>query len=434
MTSHKLSLSTALLVNINVMLGAGIFINTVPLAQEAGFLGFASYALVALLMVPLIAGTALLLHHFPSGGFYTYSARTVHPFMGFVSAWAYFTGKLASAALLVHVCVTMILSIIPSLEIVHPLLWDSAIIGLFAWLTTHHLKTGTALMYSFMVCKVLPILFVLISSIYLWKSWTLPAYLPWSGIPTTIPLVLFAFNGFEACCSLSTHIENAAKNGPRALYLSFFFVVFLTIAYQLFFYLAAAGTLLDTISSYLHIFPALASLITPQEWLQHHLAALLSLALACAALGGSYGILFSNHWNLYALAQHQHVWGAPFLQKLNRYQVPALCITLEALICILYLGVTQAAVPLLQQISALGCVISFTLSMVGLIFLAAQQPPFLRNRYTLIGYSALGSCLLFVGACIRNLALYGPIALLWFGGILGIGILMFYTSPSSVKP
>ena len=37
--THKLSLTTAILININIMIGVGVFINTTALAKQAGSFG-----------------------------------------------------------------------------------------------------------------------------------------------------------------------------------------------------------------------------------------------------------------------------------------------------------------------------------------------------------------------------------------------------------
>ncbi len=67
--TQKLSLPAAILININIMLGAGIFINTPDLAQRAGWLGFLAYALIGILMFPLILTIAELLRRHPTTGF-----------------------------------------------------------------------------------------------------------------------------------------------------------------------------------------------------------------------------------------------------------------------------------------------------------------------------------------------------------------------------
>ena len=51
---EKLSLWQAVVININVMFGSGIFINTVILAKLAGIFSFVSYIIFALIVLPLI--------------------------------------------------------------------------------------------------------------------------------------------------------------------------------------------------------------------------------------------------------------------------------------------------------------------------------------------------------------------------------------------
>lgn len=421
--SNKLSLSMAILVNINVMLGAGIFINTVLLAQQAGFWGFLSYACVALLMTPLIYSTARLLHYYPSGGFYIYAAQNINQFAGFVSTWSYFTGKLASAALLVHVFTSFMRTLFSQLLSIPAILMDTCIIFLFMWCNWYHLKTGKMVMYTFMLCKVIPIVTVIISCFYLYQQWHVPTILNWQGIFGTVPFVLFAFLGFEASCSLSNTIENAQKNGPKAVLFSFGFVALATIMYQFLFYLAAGPTLAHQ-QDYLSIFAILAQMIVPHNpQLIQLITVIFSIALACAALGGSYGILFSNHWNLYALAQHNHIIGTHALKKLNSYGIPYYCVIIEALISLFYLFVCNSSVTTMQQISAFGCVLTYTISMISMVCLTTKKPQIMAP---VIAWTALASCLMLISMCLRNFYFNGPYALFIFSVLFLCGISIFY--------
>jgi amino acid transporter len=423
MSHHKLSFWTAVLVNLNVMFGAGIFINTVTLTKLTGFFGFLSYVLVAILLIPLILATAALLRKYPEGGFYAYAAKSIHPFAGFISSWAYFTGKLASAALLVHVFCSLISSIF-ELPTTYILVFDSLILSFFAWLNILHMKTGRAIMYTFMMFKIVPILFAILCCFYLYSSWSIPAQtLLWSGIPTAIPLVLFAFTGFEVCCSLSDSLENAEKNGPRVVFLTYGLVVGITILYQLLFFLSVGPSLM-TEGSYLDVFPTIfKALHMNAPWALQHLVAVLHVALACASLGGCYGILFSNHWNLYALAKHNHTFFPSWLTRLNAHAIPTACILIEACLCVFYLYFTQGAVVVLQQLSVLGSIITYTLSVLGLLSVACQQS---LSYEKIVSWLALGSCAFFIMASIRNFYMNGLSALYLFLGLLVFGITMFF--------
>ena len=423
---HKLSFWSALLVNLNVMFGAGIFVNTLSLAQLAGSLGFLSYCIVGVILLPLIISMARLMQYFPDGGFYAYATKTMHPFYGFLSAWAYFTGKLASAALLIHIFSTLFLSLFPTLSL-NPFALDVIIIILFTLLNAWHMKTGKNIMYAFIFFKITPILFTIGCCLYLYKFWSMPAAsLQWSGIPTTLPLVLFAFSGFETCCSLSGSLENAKVNGPRVLFLSYSVVVVITIIYQLLFYLTAGDTLQHQ-TNFLGIFPALLSHLLPLgSTYMPLLISLLSLAVAFAALGGSYGILFSNHWNLYALAKHKHTFFSGALARLNAHAIPMACVIIEAFFCLLYLFISKGTVVVLQQISVLGCSVAYVLSIIGLLVYNRA------NNYQVIHpwicNSAIASCLLFIALCIRNFYINGFAAFGVFSGIIIFGLFMYLST------
>ncbi len=431
-TPHKLSLWTVTLININIMFGTGLFINTLMLAQKTGFLGFVSYIAVAILIIPLILSFSALLQRYPGGNFYTYSATAISPLVGFMSAWAYFIAKLASAALLIHVFSTLIATVISSLNIINPFMLDTIILTLFTLLNFFHMKTGRAVMYTFLFLKLVPILFVIFSCLYLYQSWSIPAQtLLWSGIPNTIPLVLYAFTGFEACCSLSNTLKNPAKDGPRALFISFCSVVTLTIIYQLLFFTALGTLLMKQANSFLHVLPPLLMTLWPSHpAIAHHVGKILYIALATASLGGSYGILFSNQWNLYTLAQQGHTAWRSYLTTLNRYHIPMLCIALEAILCLSYLLILKGNIILLQQMSVFGCTITFALSMLALLTAARASQ---HSYHTGIAIAGLVSCSLFFVLSIKNFILYGMGSFSVFIALFIGGLCMFWKQSKKIS-
>lgn len=422
---NKLSLWMAILVNISVMFGVGIFINTVTLAKRTGGLGFLSYLFIAFLMTPLIISLAKLISYYPSGGFYSFAAHTLSPLTGFISSWSYFIGKLASASLIIDVFTQLIKTIIPALTIIPTLAIDITILVFFTIMNMFNIRTNMFIIYTFIILKFIPIIFAILGSIFLWHQWSLPEEtLYWSQIPSVIPFVIFAFVGFEVACSISRTIKNPEQNAPKSIIYAFGLVICITTLYQLFFFLPLGKTLMDQ-QNYLGAFPALLKLIFPhQETLAHIITHVLHICTAAAALGGSYGILFSNHWNLYTLAEHKHTFFHKLLTKLNKHHVPAFCIIIEALVCAGYLFLTHGNQFLLQQVSVLGCVISFTLSIISLLKLQSSIKNNRNNKF--LAYCALGSCIIFMVTCIKNLLTDGPLGLLVYSILILLGILMFY--------
>jgi len=432
MSHHKLSLPTAILVNINVMLGAGIFINTSELARRAGAVGALSYLLIGCLMFPLVLSIAQLLQLHPSGSFYTFGSKEIGAWAGFASAWSYFTGKLASAALMIHAAVLLTQSIIPAARMMHPLLIDGALIALFTGLNLLHVQIGSAIQGVFMGIKLVPLFFVLLAGLALMSPEHLgTAHQIWSGIPSTLPLVLYATLGFEAVCSLSSKIKDSKRNAPRAVLISYAAVLLTAFLYQFIFY-GALGKVLGYLADYRLVFPALAFGIFETS---PKLAALcsrgLNLLIAASALGGAYGILFSNVWNLYALAQHGHIFGHRIATQLNKHAIPTLCVLAEGALCALYLLITRGSQVPLQQIAALGCVLAFSISAASLLRARRREKNSSGSPLTnswLIPLLGLGNCLLLAASCVYGLITTSIAPLGAFVALLALGGIMYAKS------
>ncbi len=414
------------------MLGAGVFINTVKLSKWAGVLGCLMYPLIGLLMLPLIISIAKLVNVYPDAGFYGYGAKAIHPFVGFFSSWAYFTGKLASAMLMIHVSLSLVHQIVPIVQDIPVIVLDLVVLFTFILLNMLNVQTGGRIQVWFMSLKIIPIFFSIFAGLYLfsWRNYAL-VNMHWEGVPSTLPLVLYAATGFEAACSLSCKIKDAHRNGPLAIFISYGIMIAIAFTYQLAFY-GAMGNSLAALQEYTGIFPLLLGTLMPgYTALATTIQAVLYLAIAASALGSGYGILFSNPWNLYAMARYGHICFQSTFTYLNRYGLPIWCIITEGVLCTLYLLVTQGDTLSLQQTSALACSIAYTVSVVALISLVFWRRTV--NIQCWIPILALFNCLILIGSCVRNFILFGIHPLLLFTTLLVLGVIMFmYTWKSRV--
>lgn len=425
--SPKLSLMSAILININIMLGSGIFINTVLLAVAAGALGGFVYAFVGLLIFPLIYTMARLMAYHEGGTFYEFGA-TLHPFIGFLSSWCYFTAKLASSALGIHIFVTLMQQLFESLQGIPGLYLKLALVLLFAFFNLQNIRVGKIIQYSFIVLKSIPILFVFYS------YWTFAPHVcipseayRWSGIFKTISFVLFAFSGFEASCSLSRSIKNPAKNGPLAIFISFSIVLAVVILYQSLFYYQLP-CIIDGFDSFYQAFEALLAQghFSPNRY--EFWKTVLFVGIASSALGASYGIMYSNGWNLFALASKNTLPFSTILTQVNKYQTPYLCIIAEAFLMCLYLILTHGNQVPLQQISALGSGIAYTISVASFVLTSV----FIDNRDMYIGLTALASCLLLLYAALTNGLAYGMHGYIIYCVIIVCGIVGYLTVKDNI--
>ena len=423
-SNHKLSLLAAIFININIMLGTGFFINTVVLTKEAGSLGPTVYLVVAVLLFPLILSIAKLLEYSPESGTFYDFGKIVSPFFGFLSSWSYFTAKLCSAALGIHVCLSFLQQIIPALQAIPILPLDIIAIALFTCLNLLNLQIGKHIQFSFICLKVIPILFVIFTGIYLFSgAHFAPDTLIWSGVPLSIPLVLYVFTGFEASCSLSSRIVNPEKNGPRAIFISYGITVAIVFLYQFFFY-GSLGMYLGTLTGgYLDMFPALLQKLASNAIeLKQSAQALFYIAIASSSLGAAYGILYSNSWNLYTLARNNHTFGKKLFTSLNKHGMPFACVITEGIIAMAYILITQGHQIPLQQVASLGATIAYTFSVIALLVLAYKK----RNGM-LTPTLGIISCLLLLSAFVWTFKVQGATTLLFiFFGLMVFGSLMFY--------
>lgn len=424
MKDYKLSLPTAILININIMLGAGIFINTSTLADRAGLLGSFIYLVIGILMFPLILSIAQLLRLHPSGGFYTFGQKEVSPFMGFLSGWSYFTAKLASCILMIHVSMTLFQSIFPFLSQVHPFVLDFFTVGLFCALNLLNIKAGSTIQKLFIGFKTFPILFAISTGIFLLQSENFTySNVKWEGFQTSLPLVVYAVIGFEAACSMSSKIKDAQKNAPLAVLISFSVVIIIAMLYQAIFY-GVLGQQLAECGGHCDTFPTLLHRIFGDTPIAQKFEGILHLAIASSTLGAAYGIIFSNSWNLHVLAQNGHIWLSKLFTTFNKNQIPFACIIVEGLICLTYLVVSEGVLVPLQQIGAFGCVISYTLSVLALLISTNRNPENSINRW--IPRLALVSCAILMTACINSFFINGMSSLAIYSVLLIFGVGMFF--------
>lgn len=430
MSQSKLSLKEAILININIMLGAGIFINTAPLAKNVGILSGFMYILNGALVLPLILSMAALMRVHPRGGFYTFGAQEIGSFAGFFSAWSYFVGKLASATLMIHTSLLLMQTIIPTLKTINIIALDLAVLAGFIGLNLLHMSVSMTVQSTAFILKLIPLFFAIISGVFLLSpgSWDAPHSI--NAFIQTMPLVLFTALGFEATLSLSNSIKNPDINGPRAIIIAFSTVVGICFFFQTCFY-AALGETLAQAPNFLFAFPALITKMTSNPAMIYYASSFFHLAIVASALGGAYSILFSTHWNLYAIAQDNRILGARYFMQLNRYAMPTIGILLQGVVCFFYLFVTRGYQIPLQLIASFGCTISYTISVLSLWYAQRRNASSAPMWMTLF---ALCNCTIFITSGLYSLFTATLASFSLFAVMIAIGIGLFLIARRTNAP
>lgn len=409
---------------MNIIIGSGVFINTTELAHRAGLLGGLSYALVGLLLLPLIISFVKLLEFHPSGGFYSFCSASIHPIAGFINTWCYFFAKLSSATLSIHIFTLLLQKTFPALMFIDALSFDIIILALLLGLNMLNVRTGSKIQSWVMLFKLFPIFFVVVSGIFFLQGDNLTAvHQLWSGIPSTIPLVLHALLGFEVACAISRNLENPKVDGPRAIIISYSLVIALFVLYQTFFY-GILGDSLAAQTDYRGAFPLLISKLGISEYMRNILGHIIHLAIATSALSAAFGIIFANMWNLYTLAELRLTIAPAEIMQRNRFNVPFMCVLVQGAIMLTYLLVMCGSTTTFQQLSAFGATITYALSIAGLLATYHQ-----KKHSLIIPILGLINCAILLATSIYAMWFtHNLMPLQLFTGIMVCGVVMFALS------
>ncbi len=413
MSHHiKIPLWIAILININIIIGAAFFVVVPKISSSGGVLAPFAWLLCGLLLLPLVIVLAKLSQLFPTaGGLYVYSLRQLGPIWGFISGWSYYIGSTAFNAIVIHAFCqdlqrTKLLG--PLLQSLHLQghAFDFLVIAFFALLNLLNVKFLEGFQIGLVIFKSIPILAILIAVPFLYDLNGLSAItINFSHFLETIPLVLFAYIGIEACCSIADKIEGGEKNASRVIFLSFIIVItiYTLLQFSLLLIHGSSGA-----QSFLSILPRLTSNPTLITWGNYfiHLSILLSF------LGSFYGMFYFNNWNLYAIAEEKNIPFSQSLTKLNKNATPWVCVLVQAALAMLFLVFTAEEYSL-AVMGDFGVMIAYLMSVLA--FLTLYKKP--------AGYFALLSSLLLIYLCTKNLFSYGLRYLLPFLGFIVIGII-----------
>lgn len=277
----------------------------------------------------------------------------------------------------------------------------------------------------FFAAKSIPILFVIISGILLLPSIAIVApTIDALGIVSSLPFILYSFTGFEAACAMSRNIENPTKNAPKAIFYSFFIVIGIYTVFQLLMAIMLMPNIANLIS-YKDAFPYITELLNSSPACKQGLTTLINFVIGFSMLGGAYGIIFSNSWNLLILAEHGHTFRPAIFTKLNKHNIPVFAVMAQGIICFFFILLTQGAQIPLQQTAALGTIIAYTISVIA--FMAQTTTSKIMPSIALLTCSGL------IIAYILSTIKHGVTSLALFAFMSLLGLIMYLISNKQQK-
>jgi len=235
--SHKIGVSTATIVGMNAMIGAGIFSAPETLAGTNGIVALCTYIFVIATVWALALSISRVAYLYPeAGSFYTYAYQWGGQYAGIAAVSLYLIGLFVAMGLLTNLASTYLYGFFPYHQ-VFPYLHSAYIAyGLLITLTALNIagaelsELGQTVL---IIATVFPIVATTIAC--LTKADTanliIPTQLRISDILSATKSVIFGFFGFESAASLYQVVRDPERNVPRALTYSIILVGILYLAF-----------------------------------------------------------------------------------------------------------------------------------------------------------------------------------------------------------
>ena len=383
--SSSSGFSYALLaVNLNTMIGAGIFVYPALIAAAAQSLGFLSFGAVFCIMLPLVLSIAQLavLHPTQEGGLYIYGKEALGNYVGALSSMIYFFAKALSCSIMIRIVVVNMVALFPFLSSISLSFLHLLVLICLVILNLFGLRLGLRIQAGFVLLKLFPLLLVIAGGIFIFNSQNLNI-LPTSfnAFSSTLPLALYPMMGFETCCAVG-HLSKSSKTLAYAVIGSFLGVTAIYMLMQ-FFLFAAIG--LDLIGSLTPMTLFFNALLNGSNLVFIKIVGV--LAIMISALGASYSILYSASWYPFAIAK-EYKWSR--MMTINKNGAPVAALFLHAII-IFFLLLLPDNLGALGRLSVFGCLIIYITMTIALLTMYKNRSHDIKLPYW-VAMLSLFSC------------------------------------------
>jgi len=364
--STKIGVSTAVIVGINAMIGAGIFSAPATLAITSGPVTLITYIFVIISVWFIALSLSRVAKMYPEeGSFYTYVKGWAGHKAGLFAASLYVIGVFIAMGLLTRIVGSYIQPIAPTYS---PLTLGLILLSILVALNIFGAKLSTLGQRILISTTLFPILATILICLskanfsYLVSQEPVTA----NAVLTATKSVIFGFFGFEAAASLFSVVKNPEKNVPKALTYS---ILFVGILYFIF-----IGSIIVAVPKYfftssdIKLSTALLSAFPAYKWFIGliHFATLSAIA----------GTLHSMIWSCGALTNSLSKKFGKEISRKNSILFVGLSIAI--------VGSVLTSPDLFFSLTALFIVSAFMMSMMKLLFIKEEWSSG-RNIVTLLG-------------------------------------------------
>ena len=384
---NKISIWTAILININIMVGAGIFGYPQIMAQKAGYASFLIWPLVAIIFLPVVLSIATISRMFPGqGSFYAYAKNLISPTVGFASGWLFFLGYVGTSTVLSIFFRNTFLTILSNNFglIVSPLLFNIIFVTFITLASLLSINIFAKIQNIGTILKVMPLVFVMaIFLFYLNPDFKITTD-GLSGIGSVIPMAIFGYWGFECCCAISHMIKGRKSNASTAILLAFGITAFVYTTFH-FGLLSIMGA--DNLAKF-GVTGLVNFLVLPAA-IKTIVSFFFAFAVATVFLFSVFGVFTTNSSTLYALADEKLLPFSKVIKKTNKFDRPWVAILIQGIVTFCIISITDN-ITMLTSITNFGILSTFFITLFALLSLQIKNKSYMQMIITVLAFISCG--------------------------------------------
>lgn len=412
----QISFLSAVLLSINVMVGAGILYGVGPITAIAGSFSFFAWPVIALVLFPIIWSVAKAADLFPgSGGFYHYCSTGLNPTAGFIAHWGYTLGYIGMGASLMAV-IRNWLELHTDVQWIkqYPFIFNFLFSSFYVAINLIPLNKISKIQSVATVLKLLPILTAIVFMFFYFNPTLSFNFNDMDKLGLTFSTVIFAYLGFESCCSIGNLLKDGPKKVASVIFLGFFITVSLYLLFHLaLLYIMGPDNLAKegamAFPSYLGLSPTLTLLFQ----------SVISAAVLFSWSNSILGISIGSINNIYFLGTNSIMLGSKHLNQLNRHQRPTYAVLWYGL-GLFSLTTFVSEIDILFALTNFGVIIAFLFSMAAVFRNRLQQRKYLQLALTVLAFVSSIILIYYIWMQITNAIYIMPLV----GGLV-VGLVLY---------
>lgn len=427
---NKISISTAILISINIMVGVGIFIVPSLMAQQVGTLSFLGWPLVGLVFLPVVYSIAQITKFFPGrGSFYSYSKQEINKTAGFISGWFYFLGFAAISSIQLLGLREILINQFHVFVIRdNTIVFNIIFIAIFCSINLLGLFYITKIQNVVTIFKLLPIIFGIILLFFYWNP---NLQLEWNNIRLlrfTLPLTLFGFWGFETSCNIG-HMIKGDKNAPsKVILISFFATVIIYTLFHL-----GVLHIMNPQNLIQYKVPAFINFLNIKNpFLLNLSSSFISTTILIAFVSSIFGGMLSNSTNLHSMANNNLFPFSNLIKKSNRFGRPKYCVWFTGFTIFILITLINNNI-ILNSVCNFGLITAFTLTLISLLLIQLRNKLKYQSMITIFAFLSCGLISYYSWILIGNNNIQRMIYTLPLIILGAIGIALFKIKENSTK-